>query len=319
MTEPVSRRKLTITARTMAKVADSFISKLESRGWDVSVRLPEGQNFSGRELASVVRGAEAVIIGDDEASEYFFGEVCSELKLLIKWGVGTDSIDFQSAARFGVEVRNTPGAFNDEVADLALAYVLALARNVVEVHNSGVAGQWNQKAGTTLAGKTIGIVGFGGIGRAIASRSLAFGLGVVFYDPYFAEVPPEGCWGQTLNEVFTRADFLVLACPSTAETKGIVNSRSLGQMKVGSALINVARGELVVESDLVDALDRGLLSGAALDVYEIEPLPKDSELRKFSNVVLGAHNGSNTLEGLMRASSIAADIVISYGGESSNG
>ena len=307
------RRKLTITAHTMAKVADSFVSLLEDRGWEVCLRVPVGQRFSAPELAEVADGSEAMIIGDDEASEFFFQSVAPHLRLLVKWGVGTDAVDFQAAERFGVQVRNTPGAFSDEVADLALAFVLALARNIVSVHSGVVEGRWDQVPGTTLALRTLGIVGFGGIGQAVASRSIAFGMKVLFFDPYYSQVPPSECLSRSFSEVMANSDFLVLTCPSTPETRGIVNSNSLSLMKDGSSIVNVARGDLIVERDLVGSLKSGRLAGAALDVYETEPLPESSDLRKCPNVVLGAHNGSNTEQGLMRASLTATKIVISYG------
>ena len=313
------KRKLTITAQTMARVAESYVPALEDLGWAVTVVTPSGQRFSSLDLAHASGGAEVMIIGDDEASEEFFSKVSSHLKLLVKWGVGTDSVDFVAAEKFGVEVRNTPGAFNNEVADLALAYVLALARHLLEIHVAMVDGRWSQETGTTLAGQTVGIIGFGGIGQAIATRSLAFGMKVVFVDPYFFGKPPDGCLSQSLDEVFANSDFLVLACPSTPETRGVVNGDTLKLMKSGSCLVNVSRGDLVVESDLVNFLQIGWLSGAALDVYENEPLPKSSKLRSLSNVVLGAHNGSNTYEGLLRASSIATQIVATYGLETQNG
>ena len=319
MPSSTGRRKLTITAHTMGRVADFFIPSFEELGWEVAVRVPQTQYFSALELAEISSGSEVVIIGDDHASEIFFRNGSPHLKLLVKWGIGTDSIDFHAADRFGVRVRNTPGVFSDEVADLAMAYVLALARQVVAVHIDALEGRWSQVSGATLAGKTLGIVGFGSIGRAIASRSLAFGMKVAFFDPLFADVIPKGCMEQSLNEVLKVSDFLMLACPSTPDTRGMVNSESLGLMKDGSFLINVARGDLVVEEDLVAALHSGRLSGVALDVYETEPLPEDSELRQFSNVVLGAHNGSNTTEGLMRASSVVADIVIGYSEETRDG
>lgn len=312
MSRPAPQRRLTITAHTMSRVADSFVPYFQGLGWEAVVRVPEGQFFSASELAEVSAGSEVVIIGDDEASKIFFEMSAPDLKLLIKWGVGTDSIDFAAADKFGVQVKNTPGVFSDEVADLALAYLLAIARQVVAVHLAALDDEWSQIPGVTLVGKTLGIVGFGSIGRAIADRSLGFGMNVLFYDPYFAGRPPGRCSSGSFHEVLTVADFLVLACPSNSETKGIMERRAFSLMKKGSSLINVARGDLVVENDLVTALAEKRLFGAALDVYESEPLPKHSRLRQFSNVILGAHNGSNTSEGLMRASRVAAEIVAEY-------
>ena len=308
-------RKVVVTARTMSRVVEPFQKELRANGWEVNIILPEGQAFSSGDLAEAGVGAEAMIIGDDEASEEFFSYVAPCLRLLVKWGVGTDSIDFRAAERFGVKVHNTPGAFSNEVADLALAYVLALSRGVVDTHLQVVRGAWPQNPGTTLSGKTMGLIGFGAIGQGTAHRAQAFGMDVLFYDPYFAGQIPPGCADRGRDQIFSEADFVVLACPSTAETRGIINSKSLALMKPSSFLVNVARGDLVIEDDLVAALNNGSLAGAALDVYQHEPLPSSSELRDFQNVIFGAHNGSNTLEGLMRASSMATEIVLLHGME----
>lgn len=308
-----------ITAQTMSRVVELFQQRLENQGWEVRVTLPTGQRFSPGDLAGAGRGAQAMIIGDDEASEEFFSAVAPNLRLLVKWGVGTDSIDFRAAERFGVEVRNTPGAFGNEVGDLALAYVLALSRNVVETHVQVSRGQWPQIIGETLSGKTLGLIGFGEIGQAIAHRARAFGMHVLFHDPYFAGEIQPGCERGTSRQVFSQADFIVLACPSTPETRGLIRSNTLALVKPSCFIVNVARGDLIIEEDLVVALNNGSLAGAALDVYQREPLPKSSALRDCSTVILGAHNGSNTVEGLMRASSMATEIVITHGQEYSDG
>jgi len=296
----------------MSRVADSFVPNFQRQGWEVVVRVPEGQFFSAKELAQVCADSEVLITGDDEASDEFFRMVSPNLKLLIKWGVGTDSIDIDAANRAGIQVKNTPGVFSDEVADLALAYVLAVARQVVAVHIEMLDGKWSQVPGVTLAAKTVGIVGFGAIGRAIASRALGFGMNVLFFDPYFDGLPPSKCASMSFREVLAGSDFLVLACPSNSETRGIMDETAFRLMKSGSSLINVARGDLVVEKDLVATLMARRLFGVALDVYETEPLPKHSKLRQFPNVILGSHNGSNTSDGLMRASSVVAEIVSEY-------
>jgi len=308
-------RKLTITAHAMARAGDVVVTALRDLGWEVEIRLPRGQQFTAGELASACKGSEIAIIGDDQASDAFFRAVGTELKFLIKWGVGTDAIDFGSANRHGVVVKNTPGAFSDEVADLALAYILALARAIMQVDHAVRQGKWKKLTGVSLRGKTLGIVGFGGIGRAIARRALSFGMTIVFADPFVTRSPFRGSAPRPLNQVFGLSDFLVLACPSTPDTVGIVNSASIQLMKNTSYIVNVARGDLVVEADLVAAIQSGHLAGAALDVYESEPLPMDSKLRSLNTVILGAHNGSNTTEGLLRASILAVNLVDEYTSE----
>lgn len=312
------RGRLIVTAKTMARVLDTFRGELEQGGWVVETHLPNGQFFDSKELTEVCSGATAAIIGDDEASDEFFRKTAPHLQLLVKWGVGTDTIDFRSAQQHGVVVRNTPGAFGNEVADLAMGYVLALARHIVDIHNNVSAGEWKQVTGQTLKGKTIGLVGLGSIGQAVAMRAPGFGMTVIYSDPFVDEESLHvDAKRLEIPELFRDADFVVLTCPSTEETKALANSKTFALMKPSAYLINVARGDLVVETDLHEALAHQLLAGAALDVFEHEPLSEHSPLRSHSNVIFGAHNGSNTYEGLLNASRVATDIVLAWSGKES--
>lgn len=300
----------------MARVLDTFREELEQGGWQVEPHLPNGQFFDSSELIEMCDGATAAIIGDDDASDDFFQKTAPHLRLLVKWGVGTDSVDFDSARRHGVVVRNTPGAFGNEVADLAMSYVLALARHIVDIHNHVSAGQWKQVTGQTLEGKTIGIVGLGSIGQAVAARAPGFGMRVIYSDPFVEEESLNvDAKRLEISQVFCDADFVVLTCPSNEDTKALANKRSLALMKPTAYLINVARGDLVVEADLHEALASQSLAGAALDVFEHEPLSEHSPLRSHANVIFGAHNGSNTHEGLRNASRVATDIVLAWTGK----
>lgn len=308
-----NRKKLLVTARTMSRVLSAFLPLFEGAGWVVDCDTPEGQRFGAEELAARAAGYHAIIVGDDDLSADFFACVPETLQLVVKWGVGTDSIDYPAAEAAGVKVLNTPRMFGAEVADLAMGYVLALARNIVSVHSGVQSGAWPQPEGVTLAGCTLGIVGFGDAGQSLARRAESFDMAVIFHDPYFLANREDGRQRE-VEELFRNADFVVMTCPSTSETRGMVAQASLSIMKHGSFLINVARGDLVVEDDLCDALDQGQLGGAALDVFEEEPLAMSSRLRNQDSIIFGAHNGSNTRAGLMRASERATEIVIEWGG-----
>jgi D-3-phosphoglycerate dehydrogenase len=163
--------------------------------------------------------------------------------------------------------------------------------------------------GVTLGGAQLGIVGFGVIGREIAKRAKGFGMDVVAHDP-FADAAQTGVPIVDLDKLLATSRFIVLACPLTPQTLHLINAERLALVRPDAYLVNVARGPVVVEKDLVAALKSGRLAGAALDVFEVEPLPLDSELRTLPNVVLGAHNGSNTREGVVRASNAAVDFLI---------
>ena len=303
------RPRLVITARTMVSVVDNFAEQVEASGWDLSWSVPTGQAFSATELTEALQGFDAAIIGDDEASSEFFTNVHPELRLLVKWGVGTDSIDRVAAEASGVTVRSTPGVFGAEVADLAMGYVLALARNILQTHEAVRKGDWVHPPGSSLSGKTLSIIGLGDVGRNLADRAKPFGMVVKYVDPH-VDRSPVALKCMNVNQAAERADFLVLTCPSTAETRGIASKSLFDLMTPGAFFVNVARGDLVNEIDLVDALNSGQLSAAALDVYCEEPLGKSSPLRGCDNIIFGAHNGSNTNEALLRASETALDIVL---------
>ena len=310
MSEP-KIRELVVTAQTMGRVLESFLPQLKEAGWNVVCSFPRGQAHSAEELAKLSAESDALIIGDDDASADFFARCGKRLGLVVKWGVGTDAIDFDAASERGVLVRNTPGMFGPEVADLAMGFVLALARNITRVHNGVVGGDWPQPQGVTLAGKTIAIVGMGDIGSNLAQRCLAFGMDVLFHDPHVAHINGT-LRGVGITEAFEGGDFVALTCPSTAETRGIASRPMLSRMKKGAFLVNVARGDLVNEAHLAEALRAGSLGGAALDVFEQEPLEGKSPLRTIDSVIFGAHNGSNTSEALMRASEKAVGLLLSW-------
>lgn len=244
-----------------------------------------------------------MIAGDDPLTSRVLREA-KRMRIISKWGVGTDGIDHDAARRAGIQVTNTPGVFGEEVADVALGYVVMLSRQLHRIHDSVRSGGWLKHEGRTLAGNTLGIAGLGTIGEAVARRAAAFGLNVIAHDVARTS-QPVGIEFVDRRELFRRSDVLVLCCPLTAGTRHIVNHRSLALMPRRSYLVNVARGPLVDEAALVEALASGHLAAAALDVFEEEPLPQSSALRTFDQCVFGSHNGSNTTEAVMRASTLA--------------
>lgn len=284
-----------------------FAEEFAERG--LRVALPEvTQQLSESWLLDNVARFRGVIAGDDP----FTAEVIEkgsngELEALVKWGIGTDAIDIDACRRNGVAFANTPDVFGNEVADVACGYIIMLARQLHRVHESVLAGGWEKPIGMSLSGKSLGIIGLGSIGRAIAIRGDSFGMRVLGADivsPDFDLPSVEMC---TFDEVLRRADVLVLACNLTKDNHHLIDEETIGRMKEGAFLVNVARGPLVREEDLVQALRDGGLAGAALDVFEEEPLPTDSELRQIESCILGSHNGSNTVEAVARVNRMAVD------------
>jgi D-3-phosphoglycerate dehydrogenase len=232
-----------------------------------------------------------------------------DLRVLIRWGIGTDSVDFTAAKEHGIVVRNTPGVFGEEVADSAFGYILNLARGHHTIDAAVRRGEWMKIEGVSLHGQALGVVGAGSIGTAVMRRGIGFGMRVLIHDPFLTDPLPAGVEHVELAQLLGESRFVVLTAPATPDTRGMINTATLAQMRPDAYLVNVARGDLVVESDLVAALQEGTLAGAGLDVFQVEPLPADSPLRQL-NVVLGSHNGSNTRQGVERASRRAVEILL---------
>lgn len=227
-------------------------------------------------------------------------ESARALRLIGRAGVGVDNIDVDSATRRGIAVINAPQASTIAACEHAFAMILSLSRLIPQADADMKAGRWDRAKwmGTELAGKTLGIVGFGRIGRELAKRAAAFGMKLLAHDPY---VPVEQARGTgvelvALEQLFKSADFITLHCPLTDATRKLVNRSSLGWVKPGSRLVNCARGELVDGEALAEAVKSGRLRGAALDVFEAEPLSPSSPLRGLPQVVLTPHLGASTEE-----------------------
>ena len=285
----------------------------EFEALDIEVVAPAvEQQLSEEQLIAICGDIEGVIAGDDFFTAKVFANA-PKLRIVSKWGIGTDAIDKEAAAARGVAVTNTPGVFGDEVADVAIGYVLMLARGLHLIDRDVRAGGWLKIEGETLAGKTLGVVGLGSIGRAAATRGAALGMTVVGSDPFpdaQRSAKDMGVQVLDLDGVFRHADYVVLCLPMSPDNFHLVDARRLALMKPTARLVNVARGPLVDEAALVEALQAGRIAGAALDVFEVEPLPADSPLRSFESVILGSHNGSNTREGVRRTSRMAFDNLV---------
>jgi D-3-phosphoglycerate dehydrogenase len=298
-----------VTCRQMQVELPHHRERIEKLGYEVvAPDLGGRQQFSAAELLEYRSRLVGIIAGDDVLDREFF-DGADKLTTVIRWGIGMDSVDHDAAREHGITVRNTPGVFGYEVADSAFGYILNLVRGYLEVDAAVRRGEWPKVEGITLAGAQLGVVGFGAIGREIAKRGRGFDMNVVAFDP-FVDTAPDGVTMVDLDELLSTSRFVVLACPLTPETFHLIDAERLAKLRPDAYLVNVARGPVVLEADLIDALKRGQLAGAALDVFEVEPLPLDSELRALPNVVLGAHNASNTREGVVRASNTAVDFLI---------
>jgi D-3-phosphoglycerate dehydrogenase / 2-oxoglutarate reductase len=269
------------------------------------------QTLTEDELIALVQTVDGWIIGDDPATRrVLLAGRNGKLRAAVKWGIGTDNVDLIAAEEINLPIKNTPGLFGKEVADLAMSYITALARHTFEIDRGVRAGSWPKPRGISLSGSTVGIVGMGDIGRNLAKRALAADMRVIGYDPgaSVASLQP-GVRLATWPSAISECDFLAICCALTTTNRHMINADVLREVQHGLRLVNVSRGALIDEMALSDALRSGQLRSAALDVFEAEPLCPSSPLRDFPNCIFGAHNASNTDQAVVRASRQALTLL----------
>lgn len=308
---PVTSATVLITCPPALATADSFVPGLKARGLDVRLASVI-QQPSEEDLIRLLQDVEGVIAGDDPLTSRVLRQA-PKLRVIVRWGVGVDNVDLTEARKLGIRVVNTPGVFGDEVADVAIGYLILLARHLHRIDCSVRHGVWEKPQGRSLAGRTIGIIGLGTIGQAVARRAAAMRMVVVGHDVVAHARDTAAAQGvriEPFDDLVARADVIVLCTALTSENRHLINATTLARMRPGGWLINVARGALVDEGALVAALKSGFLAGAALDVFESEPLSIDSPLQAFDQLILGSHNASNTVEAVARVNELAVDHLI---------
>jgi len=283
----------------------------------VDIHCPEMvQTLSEDELVDLVPDFDGWIIGDDRATRRVLEAGSNgKLRAAVKWGVGVDNVDFDAARDLSIPITNTPNMFGQEVGDIAMSYVTALARKTFLVDREVKAGKWPKPRGVSLYGKTMGLVGFGDTGKAIARRALVSGMKVIAYtrsqkpaqtsDFSTVEFP---AWPDRIQE----CDFIVLACSLNSSNWHMLDASILEMVKKGVRIVNVARGPLISEEALVAALTNGTVQSVALDVFETEPLPVASALRNFEQCIFGSHNASNTADAVIRTSHRATALLFDF-------
>jgi phosphoglycerate dehydrogenase-like enzyme/quinol monooxygenase YgiN len=266
-----------------------LLAPLEAAGYGLTFN-DVGRVLTEAELAERLPGHFATIASMEPYTEAVLGRAPG-LKVIARLGVGWDAVDLTAASRHGVAVAMAFGTNHDAVADHAFALMAALAHRIVDYDRRARAGRWGSQFHGRLHGSTVGIAGFGRIGRALAKRCQGFAMDVLAYDPVMdgETVARLGCTLVELDELLRRSDFVSLHAPLTPETAGLIDARRLALMRPTAGLINTARGGLVDEPALIEALRAGRIGGAALDVFAVEPLAKDSPLRELDNVVLTPH------------------------------
>ena len=303
--------KVLITARTLAEVGNEAIAILRDAGCELTMP-PKFGPYSAEDLQPMLSGHDAVFASMDRFTAGVLGSLdAAQLKIISRWGVGYDAIDVPAATERGIVVAYTPGLLNETVADFAFALLLSIARRVHIGHLHMSQGEWRGAWGTDVFGKTLGILGFGRIGQAMAKRAAGFDMRILAHDIHpQPDLEKQGVRYVPLQELLATSDFLSLHAALTPANRGLIGEEQLRQMKPGAYLINTARGALVDEAALATALREGWIAGAALDAFVVEPLPANHPLRTAPNVLLTPHLASFARETGERVSTTAAQAIV---------
>ena len=296
-------------------VSPKGIALLQQRPEFKVVVLPK--RHSEAELLPLVQDAVAMVVRSETKVTRKVIEAAASLRVVGRAGVGVDNVDVDAATEHGVVVMNTPGGNTISTAELSFAMLLSLARKVPQAYASMSSGKWDRKQfqGVELAGKTLGVLGLGRIGTEVSKRALVFGMRVLAYDPFLTEARAKALGIQMepdLDNLYRDADFITIHMPVTDQTRGMLNAAAFSKMKPKVCLVNCARGEIVVEKDLLAALDSGKVAAAALDVFQTEPLPADHPFRTHAAVTLTPHLGASTHEAQEKCGIEVAEVIAAY-------
>jgi D-3-phosphoglycerate dehydrogenase / 2-oxoglutarate reductase len=280
---------------------------------DPEVELDAREKVSPEELLKIIPNYDALIVRSDSKVTKEVLAAGKRLKVVGRAGVGLDNVDSAEATRLGIIVMNTPDGNTISTAEHTFSMIMALARNIPQADTSLRAGKWERKKfmGTELYGKTLGIIGLGRIGTEVAKRALAFGMRILAYDPFVTQEKAEklGIELATVEEIIAGGDFITVHTPKNKETDGLIGKAQFDKMKPGVRIINCARGGIIRQADLREALKSGKVAGAALDVYEEEP-PKDTELLNLANIIVTPHLGASTEEAQINVAIVMAEQIL---------
>lgn len=279
----------------MLPFPEEFRTRLESEGVEV-LTVPVVERLTEEELLSVIETFDGVICGDDPFTERVLRQA-TRLKVISKWGTGVDSIDVTAARKLGIKVFSTPNAFTDAVADTVIGYLLCFARRLPQMNEDIRRGLWIKRNSISLRECSLGVVGLGNIGKAVVRRARAFGMSVIGND--VARIPDSFTRTMKvrmvpLSRLLAESDYVSLNCDLNPTSFHLMNHRELSLMRQSAYIINTSRGAVISESALVEALQKQRIAGAALDVFEVEPLPSDSPLRTLENCLLAPHNSNSS-------------------------
>lgn len=289
------------------KTEKEAIEQMRAAGLQVDIR----DDITAEQLPQVLPAYDGMVVRSRTKVRQPLIDVCPNLKVIVRGGVGLDTIDADYARSKGITVMNTPLASSASVAELAIGYMFALARSIVQASTSMKSEKWDKKLfeGTELGGKVLGLIGIGNIGKEVARRASALGMTIVAYDPYVNSA--EGVKLVELSMLLQTADYISLHLPKTKESAGMLGADAFAKMKAGVRIVNCARGGIIDENALLEALNSGQVAGAALDVFAEEP-PPDWRLVKHPSVIASPHIGAATKEAQGRVGAEVAQKLIDF-------
>ena len=303
--------KVLITAQAIKRSGQCAQECLRKAGCEI-IFPPKPGPLKAKEMTNALGGMDAVLASlDDFSGAVLSSPAAAQLKIIARWGVGYDRIDLDAATQNGIMVSYTPGLLDNAVADYTFALLLSLARRVYDGQFTVRRRKWEISWGDDVSGKTLGVIGYGRIGQAVARRASGFNMRVLAHDPH-PKVRPKrsGIRFVSMNELLSRSDFVSLHASLTPQNRGLIGKAQLHKMKSSAYLINTARGALLDEAALARALREGRIAGAALDVFAIEPLPKGSLLHGAPNLLLSPHQASFSRDTSERVGLAAAQSIV---------
>lgn len=289
------------------KTEKEYIEQMRAAGLTVDVR----DDITPEQLMVELPNYDGMVVRSRTKVRKDLIDVCPNLKVILRGGAGLDTIDHEYAKEKGITVMNTPLANSKSVAELAIGYMLMMARSLYAASATMKAEKWDKKSfnGDEIGGKTLGLIGIGNIGKEVTKRALAMEMTVVAYDPYVKEMA--GVKLVSLDELLAQADYISLHLPKTKESSNMIGKEQFAKMKNGVRIVNCARGGIVNEEALYEALTSGKVAGAALDVFDEEP-PVDWKLAKLDNVIASPHIGAATKEAQARVGAEVAEKLIAF-------
>lgn len=304
-------RKIVITPRGFFNYGKAYISQLENKGFIVDVN-DTGKAYTVEQFYDHCKDADALVVGVEQVDKPFI-DTCPKLKAVVKFGVGTDNIDIPYCQEKGIYVGRCVGSNSRSVAELVIAFIMAEMRDLYLSFAETKSGAWNKHTGSEVLGKTLGIIGFGAIGKHLARMANGLGMNVLAYDVFPISEESAAEHNVTVSDpdtIYTSCDFISVHVPLTPETKNMIAAPQLSKMKKNCVLINTARGGIVSETDLYTALNDKLIRAAYFDVFTTEPPRADEPLMTLDNFHLTPHIGSRTGEAELNTCKIATEQIL---------